>query len=228
MGVSYLQIDASVQPGSSGGPLLDDQGRAVGIVSMMVGSTSGLGLALPVNYLVEGPDALLDSVAVEINRERWQARLSAAAGADRREIADLETEMRRPAVVGAFLEPPGAVVAIVVRWGSSPPGHERITFSLHGAGGSLCEPAGEVASWHRLTDRFRQETGSRYLMWLERNGLMREMYAGPVHLQMRGCPNPSAVVGATLKLEGGCRHADRVRVESRSRDITGVRHRARG
>ncbi|MBX2799895.1 MAG: serine protease [Myxococcales bacterium] len=60
-GRRWLQTDAAVNPGSSGGPLFDEQGRVVGIVSAkMVGqSLEGLGYAVPTQ------DALR-SLAVEL------------------------------------------------------------------------------------------------------------------------------------------------------------------
>jgi len=49
-GVRYLQTDASVNPGNSGGPLIDGQGQVLGVVSWkIVGSdTEGLAFGVPV------------------------------------------------------------------------------------------------------------------------------------------------------------------------------------
>jgi serine protease DegQ len=49
-----IQVDAAVNPGNSGGPLLDRNGRVVGIVAALVNPTServfiGIGLAVPIN-----------------------------------------------------------------------------------------------------------------------------------------------------------------------------------
>ncbi len=51
----YLQTDASVNPGNSGGPLLDAKGRIVGIVNAKViaSGMEGLGFAIPVWTIVE-------------------------------------------------------------------------------------------------------------------------------------------------------------------------------
>jgi serine protease Do len=50
--VVYLQTDASVNPGNSGGPLVDVEGRVVGINTMILsrsGGSEGIGFALPSN-----------------------------------------------------------------------------------------------------------------------------------------------------------------------------------
>ena len=47
-----IQTDAPVNPGNSGGPLLDRQGRVIGIISQIIsssGANSGVGFAVPVN-----------------------------------------------------------------------------------------------------------------------------------------------------------------------------------
>ena len=59
-GRRYLQTDASVQPGSSGGPMLDDEGYAVGVVRMKLarGATArGAGFGIPINLVKDFLDA---------------------------------------------------------------------------------------------------------------------------------------------------------------------------
>lgn len=48
-GYSWLQTDASLNPGNSGGPLFDDQGRVAGVVSWKVAAAGleGLGFGVP-------------------------------------------------------------------------------------------------------------------------------------------------------------------------------------
>ncbi len=55
-----IQFDAAVNPGSSGGPLVDDTGATVGIVVAVVNPTGdrtfiGIGLAVPIGAAVGGP-----------------------------------------------------------------------------------------------------------------------------------------------------------------------------
>ena len=51
---SIIQIDAAINPGSSGGPLLDAHGRLIGIntaIATTSGQSSGVGFAIPVSLI---------------------------------------------------------------------------------------------------------------------------------------------------------------------------------
>lgn len=56
-GIVFLQTDLAVNPGNSGGPLLDAGGRVVGVVTLKIGGTEGIAFALPIDYYV---DVVLD------------------------------------------------------------------------------------------------------------------------------------------------------------------------
>jgi hypothetical protein len=47
----YLQTDASVQPGNSGGPMLDGEGYALGVVRSKLAGAQGAGFAIPINHV---------------------------------------------------------------------------------------------------------------------------------------------------------------------------------
>lgn len=47
----FIQTDASIHPGSSGGPLVDLAGRVVGINTLVDASAQGIGFAIPVNMV---------------------------------------------------------------------------------------------------------------------------------------------------------------------------------
>ncbi|MFC2146053.1 S1C family serine protease [Acidobacteriota bacterium] len=56
----YLQVDASVNPGNSGGPLFNSSGEAIGVINMGVPSMQGLNFAIPirhVKYILDHIDA---------------------------------------------------------------------------------------------------------------------------------------------------------------------------
>ena len=50
-GYKVLQTDAAVNPGNSGGPLLNNKGQAIGVVSFKLKSSEGLNFAIPINYV---------------------------------------------------------------------------------------------------------------------------------------------------------------------------------
>lgn len=47
----YIQTDAALNPGNSGGPLIDNQGKVIGINNFKIGSGESLGFALESNYI---------------------------------------------------------------------------------------------------------------------------------------------------------------------------------
>ena len=54
-GQVYLQTDVAVSPGNSGGPLLDMQGRIIGIVQrkLIAEGVEGIGFAMPINNVIK-------------------------------------------------------------------------------------------------------------------------------------------------------------------------------
>lgn len=51
--ITYLQHDAALNPGNSGGPLLNMNGEIVGINTFMIRDGENIGFSLPINYLKE-------------------------------------------------------------------------------------------------------------------------------------------------------------------------------
>lgn len=51
--IPYLHIDAALNPGNSGGPLVDDEGEVVGINTFIIRDGDNIGFSLPVSFLHE-------------------------------------------------------------------------------------------------------------------------------------------------------------------------------
>lgn len=52
-GVEYIQTDLPINVGNSGGPLVDREGRVVGIVSFILKDSQGISFALPIDRALE-------------------------------------------------------------------------------------------------------------------------------------------------------------------------------
>lgn len=52
-GINYLQHDAALNPGNSGGPLIGKEGEIIGVNTFIVKNGSNIGFSLPINYLKE-------------------------------------------------------------------------------------------------------------------------------------------------------------------------------
>jgi serine protease Do len=51
--INYIQHDAALNPGNSGGPLVDRDGHIVGVNTFVIKDGNNIGFSLPVNYLNE-------------------------------------------------------------------------------------------------------------------------------------------------------------------------------
>jgi serine protease Do len=57
--INYIQHDAALNPGNSGGPLVNEHGRVVGVNTFIVRDGTNIGFSLPVNYLAQTLNAFV-------------------------------------------------------------------------------------------------------------------------------------------------------------------------
>ncbi len=62
-GSSYIQIDAPINEGNSGGPLLNDAGQVLGVNTLKMSDSEGIGLAIPITRVCE----YIKSLGVELD-----------------------------------------------------------------------------------------------------------------------------------------------------------------
>jgi serine protease Do len=62
---SYIQTDAAVNEGNSGGPLLNDEGHVLGMNTLKMLDSEGIGLAIPMAVVCE----YMSSIGVELDSE---------------------------------------------------------------------------------------------------------------------------------------------------------------
>ena len=185
LGVAYLQIDANVNPGNSGGPLLDSGGRVVGIVSMMVGRGSGLGLVLPVNYAYDGPAPFVPRPSAA-EKGRWSELLARVGESDRREVEQINTafEGYPGGLVALTAGPGGMPIAAVARRfrGTAEPAPAGATFEVFQGGRRQCGRSYTIDRWQPVRDEPAGQE-RRFYRWMKRNGVTQGLYVGFADLQ---------------------------------------------
>jgi serine protease Do len=214
LGVGYIQIDANINPGNSGGPLLlGETGAVVGIVSLRVEQASGLGLALPINYLYDGPKAQM-SIRHPGDSTHWREYLDRVHRADEKRVEEVVSAYSRPGLVRCVVRPDGTLVAIVVRRSETTPPLQRFSFSVRRESEVVCHPTASVEMWTQVASGHPSGVfDSRLLGWLRRNKLDRNLYAAALPFDWAECPAAPSLIGASLFLTDSDPNADRVTIE---------------
>jgi serine protease Do len=211
LGVGYLQIDANVNPGNSGGPVLDTTGRVVGVLTAKVEGAQGLGLALPINYTYEGDPALLERPEPRPDSAAWQDLLAQVREEDRRAAEDVAMAARRPILVSAMGTPRREeIVVSVARLSDGAPISESLFFTFRKPGRMLCSVTTSVETW-RKAGRSSLGDDPRLARWLEDKGVSLDVYQGFAALNLRECPLDE-LSGSEMVLEGADEGADRIQV----------------
>ncbi len=210
LGLAYLQIDADFDAGNSGGPLLDQHGRVVGIVSSRVDASQGLGFALPANYVYAGDEQLLAPPARPApDTAAWERLMTRVAEADRREVVRASSRTGRPALLALSSVPGQGLVAVVALRARTQPSAEPATFTFLAPDRILCRVSATVGDWHRAGDLAGEGASSRYYQWLKKHGLQRDVFQGVATLDLQSCPTED-LKGSEVLLEGADERAARV------------------
>jgi S1-C subfamily serine protease len=103
-GVLHVEADLAIGPGNSGGPLLDDRGRVVAVVSKRrILSGRRWALALPIDYIAGWLPA-----DVAVTSPGWPARVADASRAVALDLTRFRGALQGPILLGAHYLPMAA------------------------------------------------------------------------------------------------------------------------
>jgi hypothetical protein len=208
-GVAYLQLDGNVNHGNSGGPLLNPSGEVVGIVTATVGEATGLGLALPVNYLYEGDQPLLAAPA-GIDRAAWKRIAGTAAADEEREVEEARVTMQLPALTAAVVTTRLDVLALVARQSRVEPLTEHFSFQLQRGNQTMCTASGDASRWRLVGNTAEGPEDSRTREWMARHHLEADVWIATVPLHgAADCPRAEEILGLDLVMSPAAPGASR-------------------
>lgn len=186
LGLGYIQFDARVNPGNSGGPLLDDAGRVIGVVSMKMRG-EGLGLALPINYAFDYKGrGLLPSPPGWTTTDAFGRLTQAAELADASSELDVKNSMAAPMILSVRSDPYHRPLILVGRAAEKEPPSEDFEFEFRSGPEALCRRPAHTARWQEELGRLNLPP--RLAAWLDERRLRIRLYTTEVSPGLSGCP----------------------------------------
>jgi len=212
-GVAYIQVDANVNPGNSGGPLLNRQGNVIGVISLQVEGASGLGFAIPINYAFR--DGLNYVATPETDVSRWREVLRTVHEAEQRDIAKVEQAFAQAGVVQAAISGDVFLVFILKRTPFQPSSGEEFPFSVVREGLTACGGMMRISSWASFDAAPEATSDLPEIQWLRKQGLTRDLYWGAAYFDEESCTRALPLEGAEFVLDGGDPDYDRTTLVAR-------------
>jgi S1-C subfamily serine protease len=215
-GVLHVEANAAVNPGNSGGPLLNDRGQVVGVVSKSrVLGERRWALALPVNYAADWLPG-----AAGMRGRQWEAKVADAARAAEPEVRHFSAALDRPMLLGArYLQTNGGFGAPLVFVVAAPASYQdsepaRLTVRL--TCGDTRPKATTLSTWVPLDGRLERSPRldvnqlQPFLAWARKRAVTQRLVVGSGETMItppHGCAVPK------LALLDGTRVADTVEIE---------------
>lgn len=204
LGNAYVQMNANVNPGNSGGPLLDGRGHVVGIVSMKVTGADAIGLALPIEYL--RPFLARLEAAAPDAQARWQAMLDRVRQEDAAEVEKYRGKYQKPAIAAVGVGGRGLYGVVLRRWPDGP-SRLSITVDVLANERTLCSTDATVGDWEKveqtLEKALRDSPDQPRLAWASENHILRDVFAGTALLDLGRCELADVPASAVLVIRGG-------------------------
>jgi serine protease Do len=221
-GVAYLQLDAKVSPGNSGGPVIDAQGRVVGVVAAKVTGqgVEGIGLAIPINYVYSPALSFITppspAAAASNAFQAMVARAQkGAADGPLREARSATPQPaafdERPLLIAGHVDQYGNLIARVVRITEFQPRFEEIAVTVYNGLDAFCTIKGDIATWKQMdvslvaADLARNEAAG-----LARLAAGRPLYVGESALRWDLCDRTKMTRGIQIELQGASTESPRL------------------
>lgn len=113
---TYIQIDAAINSGNSGGPLLDSNGKVIGVNSMKLSDAEGIGLSIPITAVINfmsGNDMVFDDdnnvqgeieyISPEVKPENDDNRNESENNSDKKTVVCLSVMLCLSVIINAIL-----------------------------------------------------------------------------------------------------------------------------
>jgi hypothetical protein len=193
--MGYIQFDASVNPGNSGGPLVNARGEVVGIVTLKF--AQGINLAVPVQYAAK---ILEGGLPLEL-ATRWLDFKKRVAAEEARVVEKMRLEEGNPRLIGFGVTRVGLMAGVLERF---PRGPRTVTrqATLSWTGGH-CTTRVEFSKWVDLMEATKESPDNPELRWAIANGLVQERYVSWGHVSVEGCDLPETGEGTFALLSDG-------------------------
>ncbi len=222
--MAYFQLDAKVSPGNSGGPVVDSQGRVLGVVSMKVSGegVEGIGLAIPINYVYGSQLGFVSppSTAAAASQafQHMVTRAMAGTGDDMREARAGTPEGPpglddRPLLVAGRVDQYDRLVVGIIRVTEFPPGYEEVTLRVWSGTEAFCTIKGDVRTWVTVEPgRAGSGLEPRAAAALRQMARGQTLYMGESPLRWDLCDRTKMRSGIEIELQGASPLADRLKV----------------
>ena len=180
-GVLHVEADLPLSPGNSGGPMVDDRGRVVAVVSkrrILHGQRWALGI--PIDYVADWLPAGLATRSPD-----WPARIAEAAEAVAPDLERFRGALERPILLGAHYLPmaagPGTperdVLVFVVAAPADAPSRGLASLTVHLTCGDTRAVTTRLSAWAPVDQPLERSTAidvtplRPFLAWARQQGV---------------------------------------------------------
>lgn len=208
LSTGFMQVDMSISPGNSGGPVVNAAGEVVGVMSLVMTNANGIALALPINYALEGVRPVWSEAPQRLRSEAWRSLLARIAKESETTASEARVQLSKPGLIKVGWIDQSRILAAVIS-PEEEASARRLRFELRRADQVLCELfATKTYKWERARlDRL----DARVREWIEENRVAENLYGGIMELQWSSCPavfERSAGTLTVLLVDGADRLAE--------------------